>query len=930
MGEGKTLLVLLDGHGIIHRSYHAMREQPLTVRHTGEVITAVYGFANTLLSVLQELQPSHVIVAMDKGRLTFRHRIDPNYKAHRVEMPDDLRAQIHRCRELIEAFGIPIYELEEYEADDILGTLSRQAAEAGIETCLVSLDSDIAQLVRPGVRLWLYRPYQRDFVVYASPEDVQRRYGVLPEQIPDLKALKGDATDNIPGVPGVGEKTAARLVQEFGSIEALYANLERVEPPKLREALRQHEAQVRRSKELATIATDVPVELDLEAADFRAHYRRQRVLDLFRELEFKSLVPRLPPDDGREEEERPLQMPLAARPAPTEAGAERYRIVDDADALAELARRLEAAGAFAFDTETTGLEAMRARLVGLSFAVAPGEAYYVPVGHAGAARQLPLESVLERLAPLLESERLPKTAHNAKYDMVVLAQHGVWLRGLQFDTMIAAFLAGEGGGTSRPGEGALGLKWLTSRLLGVEMTDISQLIGRRGREQISMAEVPVEAAGRYACADADMTLRLRPRLEEMLRQRAQERLFYDVEMPVVPVLARMELNGMAVDVGVLKEMSSVLAEEIHRVEEEVYRAVGHRFNIGSPQQLSRVLFEELKLPKTRRLKTGSYSTDAQSLEELRGVHPVIDLILEYRELTKLKGTYVDALPGLVNPRTGRIHSDFNQTGAATGRISSSNPNLQNIPVRSELGRQIRRAFVARDVGPDPYLLSADYSQIELRILAHYTGDPALVEAFRRDEDIHAVTASQVFGVPMEKVTPEMRRRAKVFNFGVLYGLTPYGLSVRERIPQEEAAEFIRRYFEKYPGVRRYIEETVQRTRELGYAETIFGRRRYLPEINSANATARQGAERAAINMPIQGTNADIMKIAMARVQQEMDRRGLRSLMVLQVHDELIFECPAAELAEMQALVLDIMPKAAQLAVPLKVDVKVGKTWGDME
>jgi DNA polymerase-1 len=930
VSEAKTLLVLLDGHGIIHRSYHAMREQPLTVRHTGEVITAVYGFANTLLSVLQELKPSHVIVAMDRGRLTFRHQLDPNYKAHRVEMPDDLRAQIGRCREMIEAFGIPIYELEGYEADDILGTLARQAAEAGVETFLVSLDSDIAQLVRPGVRLMLYRPYQRDFVVYSSPEDVQRRYGVLPQQIPDLKALKGDATDNIPGVPGVGEKTAVRLVQEFGSIEALYENLERVEPPRLREVLRQYEAQVRRSKELATIATDVPVTLDLQAADFRAHYRRQRVLDLFRELEFKSLVPRLPPDDGHEEE-RPLQMPLAGRPAPAEPGSERYRIVDDEDSLSELARRLENAGSFAFDTETTGLEAMRARLVGLSFAVAPGEAYYVPVGHIGDARQLPLEMVLARLAPVLESERVEKTAHNAKYDMVMLAQHGIWVRGLRFDTMIAAFLAGEGGGgTYRPGEGTLGLKWLASRLLGVEMTDITQLIGKRGRDQLSMAEVPIDAAGRYACADADMTLRLRPRLEEMLRERAQERLFREVEMPVVPVLARMELNGMAVDVGVLKEMSGVLAEEVRRVEEEIYRVVGHRFNIGSPQQLSRVLFEELRLPKTRRLKTGSYSTDAQSLEELRGTHPVIDLIFEYRELTKLKGTYVDALPGLVNPRTGRIHSDFNQTGAATGRISSSNPNLQNIPVRSELGRQIRRAFVARDVGPDPYLLSADYSQIELRILAHYTGDPALVEAFRRDEDIHAVTAAQVFGVPLDRVTPEMRRRAKVFNFGVLYGLTPYGLSVRERIPQEEAAEFIRRYFEKYPGVRRYIEETVQRTRELGYAETLFGRRRYLPEINSANANVRQAAERAAINMPIQGTNADIMKIAMARVYQEMERRGLRSLMVLQVHDELIFECPYAELAEMQALVLEIMPRAAELAVPLRVDVKAGKTWGDME
>ncbi len=929
MGEKAQLLVLLDGHGIIHRSYHAMKEQPLTVRRTGEVISAVYGFANTLLSVLQELKPTHVAVAMDKGRATFRHRLDPQYKAHRVAMPDELRDQIARCRQIIEAFGIPIYEYEGYEADDILGTLARQASAMGLETYLVSLDSDIAQLVGDGIRLWLYRPYQRDSVVYASPEDVRRRYGVLPHQLPDLKALKGDPTDNIPGVPGVGEKTAVRLLQQFGSIEAIYEKLSQVEPPKLREALRQHEEQVRRAKLLATIVTDAPVALDLEAADFRAHYRRQRVLEIFRELEFRSLVPRLPP-----EQEAGPQLPLlegASVPVERAAAAEGYQVVKDEGLLSHLARRLVRAGRFSFDTETTSQEAMRARLVGLSLAIPGGEAYYIPVGHQGDGSQLPLGLVLERLRPLLEDERIKKVGHNAKYDIIVLAQEGVWVRGLEFDTMIAAFLLGEGGGGSyRPGEGALGLKWLASRLLGVEMTEISQLIGKRGKGQISMAQVPVEAAARYACADAEMALRLSDVLASHLREKGMEKLFHEIEMPLVPVLARMELNGMAVDVGILREMSGVLAEEIRKVEEEIFRVVGHRFNISSPQQLSRVLFDELRLPKTRKLKSGIYSTDAQSLEDLRGAHPVIDLIFEHRELTKLKSTYVDALPALVNPRTGRIHSEFNQTGAATGRITSSNPNLQNIPVRTELGARIRRAFVARDVGPDPYLLAADYSQIELRIMAHLSQDKTLMEAFLRDEDIHASTASQVFGVPLDQVTPAMRRRAKVFNFGVLYGLSDWGLSVRERIPREEAAEFIRRYFERYPGVRRYIEETVQRTRELGYAETIFGRRRYLPDINSPNQNVRQAAERAAINMPVQGTTADIMKMAMNRIYAEMERRRMRSLMILQVHDELIFECPAQELEEMRAIVLEVMPSVAQLCVPLKVEVKVGKSWGEME
>ena len=909
----KPLLVLLDGHGIIHRAYHAVKE-PLTVRKTGEVVTAAYGFANTLLSVIRELRPTHLAVALDKGRVTFRHEQEPTYKAHRPEMPEDLRAQIGRCRELIETFDIPIYELEDYEADDLLGTLARQAAEQGIETYLVSLDSDIAQLVQPGVHLFMFRPYQRDTVIYEDAEDVHQRYGVWPEQMTDLKGLKGDASDNIPGVPGVGDKTAVKLLQQYGGVEGVLEHIDEVEPERLREALRTHREQALKSKALATIVTDAPVTLDLEACRFE-RYGRDKVLDLFRELEFRSLIPRLP-DVEPEGEAGPA-------PAVGEAAAEvDYRLVQTEEELEALARRIEAQRSFTFDTETTDIDAMRARLVGIAVALAPGQAYYIPVGHRLAANQLPLETVLRRLGPLFEDEGIEKVAHNAKYDMLVVANEGAWTRNVTFDTMIAAYLLGEGGG-------ALSLKWLASKRLGIEMTPISELIGK-GSKQISMAEVDVEMAGHYACADADMTGRLRSLMEEELRQQDLWSLFVDVEMPLVPVLARMEMAGVALDVSVLREMSQTLTGEVARVEEEICGAVGHRFNIGSPQQLSQVLFEQLGLPKTRKTKLG-HSTDAQSLEGLRGLHPIVDQVHEYRELTKLKSTYVDALPGLINPRTGRIHTDLNQTATATGRLSSSNPNLQNIPVRTELGGQVRRAFVAGDIGPDPLLLSADYSQIELRIMAHITEDPGLVGAFERDEDIHAATASQVFGVSLSEVTPEMRRRAKVFNFGVLYGLTEFGLSQRERISREEAAEFIKTYFAKYPGIRKYSEETVQRTRERGYAETLLGRRRYIPEINSPNVNVRQAAERAAINMPVQGTAADIIKIAMNRIDAEMQARRLVSRMILQVHDELIFECPAKEVDAVRELVVDIMPlRQRRMKVPLKVDIKVGENWGEME
>jgi DNA polymerase-1 len=922
--ERKPLLVILDGHGIIHRAYHALREQPLTVRRTGEPVSAVYGFANTLLSVLEELKPTHVAVALDPSGPTFRHEMDETYKAHRAAAPEDLHQQVARCEELVEAFNIPICRVEGYEADDVLGTLARQAAAQGLDTCLVTLDSDIVQLVRPGVRVYMLRPFGQGPVLYDEAA-ARERYAIEPGQLPDLKGLMGDVSDNIPGVPDVGKVKATKLVQEFGSVENLYDHLEEVQSEKLRENLRQHEEQARHSKSMATIATDAPIDLDLEACELKP-LDRERVLGLFRELEFRSLVTRLP---GWLAGEQPPAPPVVE----TEAPKVDYRSVQSEEELEKLARRLADAGSFAFDTETSELSAMRAGLVGISLSPAPGEAYYVPVGHRlglGEPAQLPLSTVLGRLGPVLEDAAVAKVAHNGKFDMLILANQGVWTDNLTFDTMIAAYVLGEGGGTEayRPGAGSLSLKWLASKRLGVEMTPITDLIGPAGPKQLSMDQAPVAAATAYACADADMTGRLRAILEGELREQELWSLFAEIEMPLVPVLARMERAGVALDTAILREMSRQLEGQIREVEEKIYAEVGHQFNIGSPQQLSGILFEEIKLPKTRRTKLG-YTTDAQALEALRGAHPVIDLILLYRQLTKLKSTYVDTLPALINPKTGRVHTTFNQTVAATGRLSSNDPNLQNIPVRTELGGVVRSAFVARDIGPDPWLLSADYSQIELRILAHLCQDPNLLEAFHRDEDIHASTASQVFGVDIDKVTPEMRRRAKVFNFGVLYGLTDFGLSQREGISREEAAQFIETYFQKYARVRQWQEQVVVDTRRLGYAETLVGRRRYIPEINSANFQARAAAERMAVNMPVQGTASDIIKIAMNRIDAEMRERGLRSKMLLQVHDELIFEGPASELDALREMVQRVMPQSLSLAVALKVDVKVGRNWGEM-
>ena len=930
-------LIIVDGNALIHRGFHAL--PPLTTGK-GELVNAVYGFASTLLKVLHDFKPEYVAVAFDRAAPTFRHVEYAAYKAHRPKAPEGLAEQFGRVRQLVEALGIPIFEIDGFEADDLLGTLSRQAEALGVSTLIVTADTDALQLVSPLVRVLTPQRVFSETTIY-DEEAVRQRYALEPKQLVDFKALKGDPSDNIPGVPGVGERTAQKLLQEHGTLDGIYAHLDRL-PEKQRLLLASNEAIARQSRHLAAIVRDVPVELNLERCRAGA-YDRARVVDLLRELGFRSLLPRLPDilQTGPPEpaaptiatgQEEPQQMALFAaegtvkrtvvQVAPPPAPGD-YRVVSTAATLEELVRTLATSPEFAVDVESTGLDAIRAELVGLSFSVEPGHAYYVPVGHtpdaAAESGQLAREQVLERLAPLLADAKQPKVGHNIKYDLLVLAGAGCQLASPSFDTMLAAYLLEA---AQRP----LGLKDLAFSRLGLELTHIQDVIGR-GRSQVTMAEVPVAAATAYACADADVTMRLRQQLEPELRQQGLWQLFTDVEMPLVPVLARMERAGVALDVPYLQAMSAELHQRITELERRIYAEVGHQFNLNSPQQLGNVLFNELGLPSARRTKTG-HSTEAAILERLRGAHPVLDLILEYRQLVKLKSTYVDALPTLVNPRTGRVHTSFNQAVASTGRLSSSDPNLQNIPVRTELGRRVRRAFCAGK--PEHVLLSADYSQVELRILAHITQDERLVSAFANDEDIHAATAAELFGVPLADVTSDMRRLAKTVNFGVLYGMREYGLSQRADLSMEDATAYINRYLTKYAGVRGYLNGVLDQVRRDGYVTTLLGRRRPIPEINSPAYQVRQGAERMAINAPIQGTAADIIKLAMIRLDAALQARGLPEALLLQVHDELLLEVPRPRLAEIAELTRETMANAFPLTIPLKVDVAAGPNWGEME
>ena len=907
------LLMLMDGHAMVHRSFHAISVQRhLSVSATGEDTTGVYGFANVFLRALQDWKPTYCGIAFDTPAPTFRHERFEEYKAQRPPMPPELRHQFDRVKQLMSAFGVPIFELDGFEADDILGTLSRQAEAQGLDTVILTGDRDTFQLISPRVRVDLSYSIQ-DRKVYDEAELAARYSGLTAAQQPDFKALLGDTSDNIPGVPRVGEKRAIGLLTGFGDLEGVYQHLEEVTPPSVKEALEENRERAFENRVLTTIDRHAPVDLELESSRF-GKYDRQAVVELLTELEFYSVIQRLPAGaqslasmgtgeaDGRSE---------------VDTSDTDYQLVKTTAQLDAMLAALEKSEGFAFDTETTSLDPMRADLVGLSFATDAGKAWYVPVGHRE-GDQLPLEEVLARLRPLYESAELNKCAHNANYDLTVLANHGVICRNVDFDTMIAAHLLG------RP---AIGLKNLSQAVLGREMTPISRLIGT-GRNQLTFDQVPIEPAVDYAAADADMTGRLRQSLEAPLAKQGLTHLMTDLEMPLVPVLVTMQRHGIKVDSGVLHEMSRDLTEQLQQVESELYKSIGHTVNINSPQQLSDLLFKELGLPHTKRTKTG-YSTDANSLEGLKGHHPVVDHILEYRQISKLKSTYVDALPEMINPFTGRIHTSYNQTGSATGRISSSDPNLQNIPIRTEQGRQVRRAFVA-DNAPEWLLFSADYSQIELRVLAHLSQDEGLLDAFRRGEDIHSSTASLMFEVPINQVSSDMRRIAKILNFGVIYGLSAHGISQQTEFNREDGARFIENYFAKYPGINEYLDGVKDKTRETQYVETVMGRRRYVPDINSPNFNVRGAAERMTINMPVQGTAADIMKLAMVRVQDRLERQKMRTKMLLQVHDELVFEAPKDELEALQELVFDEMPAGHSLDVTLKVDAKWGNTWGDME
>ena len=909
---GKPLLMIMDGHAMVHRSFRAIATQRhLTVSSTGEDVTGVYGFTNVFLRALQDWKPTHYAIAFDTSAPTFRHQRFEAYKAQREPTPPELRPQFGRVKELMQAFGVPIYEVEGFEADDVIGTLCRQAEEQGLDSVILTGDRDTFQLISPRVRVDLSYSIQ-DRRVYDEAELAERYGGLTAAQQPDFKSLLGDSSDNIPGVPRVGEKRAIGLLNDFQTLEGIYEHIDEVKPPSVRQSLAENRERAFENRVLMTISTGAPVELSLDTARTGA-YDRQKVVSLLTELEFHSVIPRLPapawdPGEGAAVNE--------TQSAP-EANATDYITVLAHHQLEEMLEELRAAGSFSFDTETTSLDQMQAGLVGLSFATEPGRAWYVPVGHRE-GEQLPMEEVLARVKPLMEDPGIAKCAHNANFDMMVLANYGINARNVDFDTMVAAHLLSRN---------QIGLKNLSLDILGIEMQQITELIGR-GARQKTFDQVPIEDATPYAAADADMTARLRARLARQVEQNNLNALMNEIEMPLTPVLVEMQRNGIKVDVGMLHEMARDLNHQMQQTETELYESIGHTVNINSPQQLSDLLFKELGLPKTKRTKTG-WSTDANSLESLKGLHPVVDKILDYRQTSKLKSTYVDTLPELINPGTGRIHTSYNQVGSATGRMSSSDPNLQNIPIRTELGRQVRRAFMAEEA-PDWVLFSADYSQIELRVLAHLSQDPELLEAFRRGEDIHAATASLMNDVPINEVTSDQRRIAKVLNFGVIYGLSAHGISQQTEFSREDGARFIETYFNKYPGIAGYLEEVKARTRETQFVETLSGRRRYVPDVNASNFNVRHAAERMAINMPIQGTAADIMKLAMIRVHDRLSRESLRARMLLQVHDELVFEVPREEMGELQDLVFDEMPAAMDLDVTLKVEAKWGETWGDME
>lgn len=944
------MLYLLDGHAIAYRNYFALTSGGTTRFATtdGEPTAGVYGFANTLIKILEIDQPDYLAIAFDKGR-TFRDELFEEYKATREKMPDDLRQQIRRIQEMIDLLKIPRLELDNYEADDIIGSLAVWAAKEGLGVKIITGDRDLLQLVTERVIVNLpdgRSGKDRDYF----PEDVVERMGVKPGQIVDLKALMGDSSDNIPGVRGVGPKTATKLLESYDTLDGVYEHISEI-PGKVGQTLAAEKEMAYLSQTLARIVIDLPLKLDLHQAACE-NFEPTAAEELFRTLEFRTLIRKLqklgernapPPQNPTGELSPNFQKPGASSLNMVQGGlfgeetmeepnalieddplSRDFQtiVVDTPEKLSDCAKALAKAEILAFDTETSELDPMKARMVGMSFAVSPDVGYYIPTGHL-ADTPLSLAEVKAALHPVLEDPRIKKVAHNAKFDLIVLHQAGFDIKAISFDTMLAEWLI-------NPDSRNLGLKTLAWVRLGIEMTAIEELIGS-GKKQLSMAELPIARVAPYAAADAVMTLRLMPQLQADLKARNAEKLMDKLEIKLVPILAQMEENGVLLNAPFFKAFNKELTDLIFSLEKEIYRMAGYTFNINSTQQLSDVLFKKLALDPpdpAKKLKSGHWSTSADVLDLLRDKHAIVNAILEYRELAKLKSTYVEALPEQIDPKTGRVHTSFNQVGTVTGRIASQNPNLQNIPTRTEIGRRVRQGFVA---APGWKLLAVDYSQVELRIVAHIAQDQAMLEAFRKGQDIHATTAAAITDTPLGKVTPQQRRHAKAVNFGLIYGMSAFGLTRSTDLTLAEAENFIKEYFKEFPGVKTWLDKTRLQAARDGYVETLLGRRRYFPNLaKGSNPQMRQREEREAINAPIQGTAADIVKLAMIAMPDALGKAGLNARMLLQVHDELIFEVPEDELEKTVPVIKTVMESAMTLDVPLVCDARAGDNWGELE
>ncbi len=896
----RKTLYLIDGSALIYRSHFAFIRNPL-INTSGENTSASFGFTGALLKILREEKPDYVAMIFDTKAPTFRHKMYPEYKSTRAKMPEELVDQLPRIRQVVDALNMASFELEGYEADDIIGTFAKRGEEAGLDVWVASGDKDFCQLVSDHVKIYNSKrasePPER-----LDREGVKKKMGVYPELIIDLLAMMGDSSDNVPGIPGVGPKTALALLEQFGDLEKTLERAEEIKANGVRNKVLSSKESARLSKELVTIHLETPLEFDLEVIK-RREADADKSRKVFSELEFNGFLKQLN-----------IETPTAAPTKTVIADNSKYRCLSSIKELEELLSEFSELTEVSVDTETTSLNQLEAELVGVSLSVRAGQGYYVPLGH-NSGKNLNRAKALKALGEFLLNADIEKTGQNIKYDLHVFKNAGLDVANVGFDTMLAAYIVD-------PTARKYSLDHLAQERCGYQMQPISELIGS-GKNQKSFADVPIEVATFYAAEDADLTYRLRGILQHELARSGAEKLYYELELPLIPVLFAMERAGVNLDTKFLAEMSDELDKDIDAMQRAIFHEVGHEFNLNSPQQLATALFDELGLPtKGKTAKKTGYSTDVRVLEELASLHPVPEMVLQYRQLSKLKSTYVDALPALVNKKTGRVHTTFNQTIAATGRLSSTDPNLQNIPIRTELGSQIRKAFIARD--RNYQILSADYSQIELRVLAHVSGDKGLIAAFKSDEDIHSRTAAEVFGVALEDVTADQRRVAKTANFAVIYGVSAYGLSQQSEMSVHESKEFIETYFDRYSGIKKYIDDTIKFARKNGYVETLTGRRRQIADLDAKNMSARQFAERVAVNTPIQGTAADIIKFAMLRIHEDL--KGMDSVMTLQVHDELVFDAKKTEIDQLTRIVRTGMESAFKLRVPLTVDIGVGDNW----